>query len=258
MGDGDLCEGALPALDVSVCERFLCGNDDALFLAFRNGDVAPPVHGGDVDRVVHDADADVEEFRRFRQHEIKLVGDGAGAAEFVEAEDGRAVFVFRRGGEHGAAGQIMMAATADVPFDAAREPCIADGEILRLEDGIVRYQIAFCDFVEQLPQTAAELREEDGLEIVVFEHGGIERDVFKLCRVTVLHGIRQRVGITAVVYKQFVFFFEIGDLLARNVAAEGGEDGFGLQRRSLHGEFFKSKHGVGFQVVYGYIRNKNG
>ena len=151
VGDGDLREGALPAFDISMCERFLCGHDDALFLALRNGDVAPPVHRGDVDRVVHDADADVEEFRRFRQHEIKLVGDGAGAAEFVEAEDGRAVFVFRRGGEHGAAGQIMMAATADVPFDAARQPCVADGEILRLEDGIVRYQIAFCDFVEQLP-----------------------------------------------------------------------------------------------------------
>ena len=150
----------------------------------------------------------------------------------------------------------MVAATADVPFDAAREPCVADGEILRLEDGIVRYQIALCDFVEQLPEAAAELREEDGFEVVVFENGGIERDVFEFRRVAVLHGIRKRIGITAVVDEQFVFFFEIRDLLAWNVAAEGGKDGFGLQRRSLHGEFFKSKHDVGFQVVYGYIRNR--
>ena len=144
----------------------------------------------------------------------------------------------------------MVTATADVPFNAASEPCVADGEILRFEDGIVCYQIAFCDFVEQLPQTGAELREEDGLEIVVFEHGGIERHVFELHRVAVLHGVGQRVGIAAVVDEEFVFFFKIRDLLAWNVAAEGREDRFWLQGRALHGEFFKSEHNVGSDVLW--------
>ena len=106
--------------------------------------------------------------------------------------------------------------------------------------------------------TVAEAPHSALVEIVVFENGGIEGHVFEFRRVAVLHGIRQRIWIAAVVHEQFVFFFKIGDLLAWNVAAERRKDGFRLQGRALHGELFKSKHDVGSQVVYSYIRNKNG
>lgn len=87
-----------------------------------------------------------------------------------------------------------VAARADVPLDAAREPRIAQGEVRVLHRRVLVQQLDAAVEVAQRPDAPAELRQHTGAHVRVLDHDGFERGRRELALVAVLHRVGEEVA----------------------------------------------------------------
>ena len=186
----------------------LRGDDHAAVGRFQIRAVRPPVDVGIFAGEVFDDDADEQVVLRQRcQHGVD---DAALAFVFVHFEGFAARRVFVACDEQRGAGEGMVADDADVPFDAAGEPRVAEREVGGLEDVVAEQKLTVFGLGVEGPETAAEFGGEFRAEVFVFENGGFQSAFGQGAVVAVLHGIRKHAVDAALVNPRGFVRTEVG------------------------------------------------
>ena len=158
------------ALIIFIQIRFHRGDDDAASGSHRGRDVAPPVHRHDFFCGIVNSAAREQKTRVFRKEKINLKRCLAVTAAVVDTQDGTGFRVVEFCCETRGTGVGVVSAPSAVEFDAARKPCVADGEIAGTEFGVGGQQFASGGLVEQTPEASAERENEFGAEKIIFEN----------------------------------------------------------------------------------------
>ena len=192
------------------------GRDDAHILALVDGHVAPPVHRrGGLAGVVY-ANAHEQAVALLGQEGLHAVYEAAHALVLIHAHHRRAVVQLELLAVHAVAGIGRVADYAAVPLHAAREPRVAQRQVAGLEHGVFVQQLAAGLLVVQRPEAAAQLRKEHGLEVFVFQYGGVPLLGLLLAVVAVLLEV-WKYGIDLCPAHVFAFLGRYGLLVYRYV-----------------------------------------
>ena len=153
----------------SAGKSLLCRNNHSSILILRNGHIAPPVHRNHFTALVDDPHTAVQETAVLLQPEIDLIRHLADSLILIEAENRKTVLCLRFRCVHRLGGKGMMADDTDVPLHATAEPGIADSQVTETQNVIGVKEIFSCGLVPEFPETAAVLRQENCLQVVIFQ-----------------------------------------------------------------------------------------
>ena len=91
-----------------------------------------------------------------------------------------------------------MAIDAGVPFDSASDPCSAHAEVGGLEDRVDVQQFAAGRLVDERPQSAADFRQDRGLQKLILQDQRHEIAIRAVAVVVILTSMGQPTGIEAI------------------------------------------------------------
>ena len=125
------------------------GGENAGLSVLGDGNVGPPVGGGIGPGGVLYLDVGEKLAGACGKVEVRLPYIFLCPLKLIDTDEFLAVFILQNGRPDVVAGEIGVANGAEVPFDAAGEPCIADGKVARLQNGVCHKELAVLHLVKE-------------------------------------------------------------------------------------------------------------
>ena len=139
-----------------------------------------------------------------------------------------------------------MAHHTAIEFNTTRQPSVSDSQVAGTDNGVIVEQMPPRDLVVERPQAAAQLGEEQGLEVVILQHHTDVGSHFLGAVVEILHAVGENGGEEAVAHEELVILVQSGAGEALDVGhlVEGGEGGFTVEMSRGEEDFaYGHRHG---------------
>ena len=177
--------------------RLPCRNKHATAVRFIHSDIAPPVHPC---RRIHPVlDVHVDKQHVAGKGRLDTVRHATLSLVFVHHKDRFSLFVPALGGKHRTACIRMVPDDADIPFNTAGEPGVAQCQIGGLVYGVFIEQLPVFRFGIEGPEPSAQIEHKRCAEIFVFKDRHIHIALFNISVVLVEYGIgKDRVNRAAI------------------------------------------------------------
>ena len=129
------------------------------------------------------------------------------------------------------AGEGMVTHHAAVELDTARQPGVTDGQVTGAHHGVIVQEVLPRHLIVERPETAAQLGEEQCLEVLILQHHADVRGQLLGAVVEILHTVGENGGEEAVADKQLVILVQggAGQSLDIGHLVERGESGFTVE-----------------------------